>query len=162
MVSHTQSIDTPVSRRRFLAWSWLAAGTALFLEVLWMLLVFFKPESKGFGGKITAGAPNEFPAGSITHIRQGRFYMVNVDGGFLALSHRCTHLGCTVPWKEEEKQFVCPCHGSVFDIRGNVLTGPAPRAFDLFPIEVVQNRLVVQTSAPIQRQQFEPTQLVRV
>ena len=38
------------------------------------------------------------------------------DGGFLALSSRCTHLGCSVPWDEKARTFPCPCHASTFDL----------------------------------------------
>jgi Rieske Fe-S protein len=37
----------------------------------------------------------------------------------------CTHIKCTVAWNESERSWDCPCHGSRFDIDGNVLTGPA-------------------------------------
>ena len=56
------------------------------------------------------------------------------DGGLLALSCKCTHLGCTVPWVEKEKKFLCPCHASAFDITGNVINSPAARALDTFPV----------------------------
>lgn len=45
------------------------------------------------------------------------------DGRFAALDLTCTHLGCRV--KATENGFTCPCHGSRFDSRGRVLTGPA-------------------------------------
>ena len=50
------------------------------------------------------------------------------NGGFLAMSRTCTHLGCTVPWVEDEGRFVCPCHSSVFDINGDVVDPPAFQA----------------------------------
>ena len=40
----------------------------------------------------------------------------------------CTHLGCTV--NHVGSGYKCPCHGSVFDEQGRVLSGPAPRALD--------------------------------
>src|SRR3989449_7369540 len=35
-------------------------------------------------------------------------------GELIVLSAVCTHLGCTVPWVEKEKKFICPCHLGVF------------------------------------------------
>ena len=50
----------------------------------------------------------------------------------LILNSRCTHLGCTVNWKEEAKAFLCPCHDAKFDSAGTVLGGPPPRPLDRF------------------------------
>jgi len=50
----------------------------------------------------------------------------------LILNSRCTHLGCTVNWKEEANAFLCPCHDAKFDMQGKVLDGPPPRPLDRF------------------------------
>ncbi|MFD7658689.1 FAD-dependent oxidoreductase [Actinosynnema sp. NPDC059797] len=47
------------------------------------------------------------------------------DGGVHAVSARCTHLGCLVRFNDAERSWDCPCHGSRFDVDGNVLEGPA-------------------------------------
>jgi glycine/D-amino acid oxidase-like deaminating enzyme/nitrite reductase/ring-hydroxylating ferredoxin subunit len=47
------------------------------------------------------------------------------DGGLHAVSLRCTHLGCLVRFNAAERSWDCPCHGSRFDVDGNVLEGPA-------------------------------------
>jgi Rieske Fe-S protein len=44
-----------------------------------------------------------------------------------AMSATCTHLGCQVRWDGDGKRFRCPCHGGVFDVSGNVVSGPPPR-----------------------------------
>lgn len=41
------------------------------------------------------------------------------------LSRTCPHAGCEVDYKEGQEEFECPCHGSKFDIEGNVIAGPA-------------------------------------
>ena len=50
----------------------------------------------------------------------------------LILNSRCTHLGCTVNWKAEDKVFLCPCHDAKFSLEGTVLGGPPPRPLDHF------------------------------
>jgi glycine/D-amino acid oxidase-like deaminating enzyme/nitrite reductase/ring-hydroxylating ferredoxin subunit len=47
------------------------------------------------------------------------------DGALHAVSSRCTHLGCQVVWNAAERTWDCPCHGSRFDVDGDVLNGPA-------------------------------------
>jgi Rieske Fe-S protein len=56
------------------------------------------------------------------------------EGEFIALSLRCTHLGCSINWEENKKRFICPCHSSAFDISGEVLNPPASRALDYYPV----------------------------
>lgn len=46
-------------------------------------------------------------------------------GRIHACSAVCPHLGGLVRWNAAEKTWDCPCHGSRFNWRGNVLNGPA-------------------------------------
>jgi cytochrome b6-f complex iron-sulfur subunit len=39
----------------------------------------------------------------------------------------CTHFGCIVKWRQEEKDFYCPCHAGIFAPDGTVLAGPPPK-----------------------------------
>lgn len=62
--------------------------------------------------------------------RETVFLVWDGDKAVHALSATCTHLGCQVRWDGTSKRFRCPCHGGVFDERGNVVDGPPPRALD--------------------------------
>jgi carotenoid phi-ring synthase / carotenoid chi-ring synthase len=44
-----------------------------------------------------------------------------------AMSRRCTHAGCTVEWSQASTQFLCPCHGGVFDRDGRPRSGPSTK-----------------------------------
>lgn len=71
-------------------------------------------------------------------------YLVITDGPHIAeyaISATCTHFGCTVAWKSEQKRFVCPCHGSQFDDQGRVVHGPARRNLGLLTTVVKQNQV---------------------
>lgn len=50
----------------------------------------------------------------------------------LILNSRCTHLACTVNWREDAQAFVCPCHDAQFSKEGAVLGGPPPRPLDRY------------------------------
>jgi glycine/D-amino acid oxidase-like deaminating enzyme/nitrite reductase/ring-hydroxylating ferredoxin subunit len=51
-------------------------------------------------------------------------------GELHAVSPVCTHLKCFVKWNGSEKSWDCPCHGSRYDMKGEVLTGPAVKNLD--------------------------------
>ena len=156
--------ETP--RRDFLGRLWKILGVVALLEFFGVGLAFLAPkreaEKEGaFGGVITAGPVDRFAPDTVTAFRQGHFYLACLpDGGLLALSRKCTHLGCSVPWVAVEKRFICPCHASVFDIRGNVANPPAPRALDLFPVRIVNGVVRVDTGKALKRERFEKSQAV--
>lgn len=155
-----------VSRRNFFNLLWGLLGLAALVELVWIAISFLRPslprtEGARADSVIPAGAVESFAAGSVTAFQRGQFYLVRLDnGGLLALSCKCTHLGCTVPWVEKEKKFLCPCHASAFDITGNVIAAPAPRALDLFPVTIENNVVKVNTSRRIKRSGFDAAQPV--
>ena len=149
------------TRRKFLTAAWGVATVALFAQAGVAMSEYLKPAVKagGFGGEVIAGKPEEFKPGTVSRVLEGHFYVSRLeDGGFLAMWWRCTHLGCTVPWRNDENEFHCPCHGSLFNQKGEVLGGPAPRPLDLFPMKLVDGNLVVNTGDPIARAAFDPSQ----
>jgi len=52
-------------------------------------------------------------------------YVNIIDDKIMVLSDRCTHLGCVIRYDPISRQFVCPCHGSKFDLEGKRISGPA-------------------------------------
>ncbi len=111
---------------------------------------------------------NWFEAGNIRFFKNNKvypfgsqqFYISRLeDGGLLAISTKCTHLGCTVQFNTNKDKFVCPCHASAFDKYGEVLSPPATRALDIYPIEIREDRVLVDVSRPIKRTQYEANQL---
>lgn len=159
----TKKNENTVSRRSFMGLAWAALGGIAVLEAGVFSVVYMKPRlSEGeFGNVITVGPVTDFPPGSVTLVTNGKFYLSRLeDGGFLSLFQRCTHLGCNVPWMQKENRFICPCHNSQFDVRGEVLSPPAPRAMDLFQTTIEDNIIKVDTGKVITRDHFEPSQVV--
>jgi len=153
------------SRRSFLNILWLSLGLVALVEFITVAFAFLRPDkSKALREKsdaiVSAGALDQFMPDSVTAFVRGRFYLARLaDGGFLALSRKCTHLGCTVPWLAKEQKFICPCHGSAFDITGNVISPPAPRALDMYPV-LIENEIVkVDTGNPLKRSEFRADQV---
>jgi len=151
------------SRRSFVAKLWLALGGAALAEYVWLGVEFLRPRRVSAETElVVAGAVDRFEPGSVTAFPAGRFYLARLeDGGFMALSRECTHLGCTVPWVDEKSRFVCPCHASSYDIRGDVVSPPAPRPLDLLPVRIENGLVKVDTRSLIERHAFDPSQVAR-
>ena len=152
-------------RRAFLRLAWVGLGLAAVGEAAWIVASFLKPRPKpvtNAGSLVVAGPMEKFAPGSVTAFPAGKFYLVRLaDGGFLALHRQCTHLGCSVPWDEAAGRFACPCHASLFDLRGDVLAPPAPRPRDLFAVRIENGIVKVDVSAPIRRSAYDASQVTR-
>ena len=64
--------------------------------------------------------------GKILELRGQRVAAYRDDDGQVTVrSAVCTHMACIVDWNEAERTWDCPCHGSRFKPKGEVLAGPA-------------------------------------
>lgn len=159
-----ESHPTPdtLSRRDFIKLGLGALAAVAAAEAGVIGLLFLKPRTLdgAFGGVVVAGSAESFPPGSVTPFPDGRFFLVRMpNGGFLALYRRCPHLGCTVHWQEADRTFFCPCHASHFDVYGDVINPPAAAALSLFPIDIRNGDVRVDTAGVIQRDHYLPWQL---
>ena len=153
------------SRRGFLTKALLGLGILALANFIGVAITFLNSrkqpkQTDGLSDLVKAGAIEDFAKGSVTAFVKGRFYLVRMEeGGFLAVSRTCTHLGCAIHWNEEEHRFLCPCHSSAFGISGDVLKPPATRALDIYPIVIENGIVIVDTAKPAKRKRFAPSQL---
>lgn len=68
-------------------------------------------------------------------VKVGSAWVLRLEGRLVAFSTVCPHLGCAIDYDPKARNFVCPCHNSVFDREGNVVHGPAPRPMDRLDVE---------------------------
>lgn len=145
-----------VPRRGILAIFGLGTMSLLTLQALVAFVVFFWPRKRGaFGSVISMGDADDYAVGSVTYKIDGKFYLVRLAQGFIALFQTCPHLGCTVPWREtftwdyEGKDitglFRCPCHGSTYLPNGQLIYGPAPRPLDYMTTRIDNGEVLVDT-----------------
>lgn len=66
------------------------------------------------------------------------------QNNLVAVNPTCTHAGCTVEWKSDTNKFVCPCHGSEFNIDGKVHTAPATTPLTTYAVKVEGDSVLIQ------------------
>lgn len=146
-VAHRPDIlwdEKSLSRRRLLEagfWTLAGAGGIATVGVAGRYLVGDSLEPKDQKW-VDVGAVTDLEPGKIHRVnysvkakdawrnteRQGVVYASTEDGEtFVVFDATCTHLGCSVQWKEEDNHFTCPCHAGIFSREGEVLEGPPPR-----------------------------------
>ena len=135
------------SRRDFLRSGWKLSGALLIGAATYTGYEALRPLASGAGGaKITVGKTSSFATDTSTYVSAGRMYIVNANDYLFALSQKCPHLGCHVPYCESSGRFECPCHGSIYDLAGEYITGPAPRGMDRYKVTIEADNVVVDTS----------------
>ena len=152
------------NRRSFLRKIWKGLGVLASFEVASVFFGFLFSGKENDESKpkqiYDAGNVNSFQPDTVTAFRGGRFFLARLkDGGFIALSLRCTHLGCSINWEESKKRFICPCHSSSFAINGEVENPPAPTALDYFPIKIENGIVKVDIGTKLRRNRFNKSQV---
>jgi Rieske Fe-S protein len=106
-----------------------------------------------------AGPIDQFKApGVYTDFRATKAVFLVSDGKvLLAFNATCTHSGCTTQWEPDKKDFLCPCHKSVFGLDG-VVVGKAPAKR---PLERLAVTLVAGVPGQAKVVQIDPTQRFR-
>ncbi|MBM2809447.1 MAG: hypothetical protein HW416_206 [Chloroflexi bacterium] len=114
-------------------------------------------------GKIVAGRIEDFPLGSVTHNKQGKFFVVRLADGFLALNQTCTHMQCNVAYQPEHYRFYCACHYRKFTRTGDQIEikQDVP-PLHVYAIEFVKGEVVVDTDRSIPRSRDVVDQMVAV
>lgn len=161
MAEDKKPTEQELSRRKFLTlvgqcagWGGIAAslggvgvGTLKYL----VPNVLYEPSSI-----FKIGKPADYGVGVDTRLMKERqVWVVRNERGIYVLVGICRHLGCTPNWFPDQQRFRCPCHGSIYDMQGNVRGGPAPRTLwrSGVSLDAVDGQIVVNFN---QRQDPDP------
>lgn len=107
------------------------------------------------GSAFPAGTASSFPQGQSTKIEDVDVFIFHTEEGYAAISAECTHMSCAVE-KTEGGNFECPCHGSVFGARGEVLDGPAESPLTWFAVTIEGDKVVVDPTRVVDAGTFTP------
>jgi len=119
--------------------------------------VFFKILASALGFSALSAIPTLVDKNSIRHNKKTSIDIsainrpVNFIGNFIitkklnnlnVFSARCPHLGCNIN-NYKDNIIICPCHGSHFDLEGNVLRGPATKPLKKFVYLIESDKIII-------------------
>jgi Rieske Fe-S protein len=123
------------------------------------LVSFFYPAFKFMN-------PPDIPEASVNEVSAGKVHDLKPNSGKIvkfgslpvllvrttetewrAFSGVCTHLNCTVQYKESSHQIWCACHNGLYNLNGQVVSGPPPRPLEAYSVHFRGDEVVVSRSA---------------
>lgn len=144
-----QDVHLPVPERRRFLRTLLGTGViASIASFLYPVLKYLSPpptvelsSDLVVAGKVGDLKPN---SGKLFHFgsRPGLLIM-DAAGQYRAMSATCTHLGCTVQYREDLHEVWCACHNGMYDLNGRNVSGPPPRPLELYDVHLRGDDIVV-------------------
>ena len=137
-----------ISRRSFLD-RLLGLGVLAWLgSVIYPVVEYFKtpPQGEAEVTSVVATKIQNMKPNSGLVFRFGREPAILVsgpDGKLRAFSATCTHLQCTVQYRNDLQKIYCACHNGMYDLNGRNIAGPPPRPLTEFQVTVKGDDVVV-------------------
>jgi Rieske Fe-S protein len=145
--------QAPVVSRRGLL-DWLLSGSALSLAaaILYPVIRYVTPPrvTEGVTSSVVAAKVGEIAPNGAKIFRFGSrpgILVRTAAGEWRAFSAVCTHLECTVQYREDIERIWCACHNGQFDLSGKNVAGPPPRPLDRFNVVISGDDVVVSLEA---------------
>jgi Rieske Fe-S protein len=148
-ISPGQQQLAPVPRRKFvevlLGSGFLATAAAFIYPVLRYLV---PPKASDLGSdSVVAGRVGELKPNSGKIFRFGSrpgLLIRTASGEYRALSATCTHLSCTVQYRDDLREVWCACHNGKYNLDGRNISGPPPRPLEAFDVQVRGEEIFVR------------------
>lgn len=141
-----------VSRRSFVDWLLGIGAVGSAVSFLYPVLRFVLPPpvAEAIEQTVVAAKVDELPPNTSKIFKFGRrpALLVHTPAGELrAFDGICTHLNCTVQYREDFGQIWCACHNGFYDLTGKNISGPPPRPLPTLSVAVRGDEIVVSRDA---------------
>jgi nitrite reductase/ring-hydroxylating ferredoxin subunit len=142
-----------IEGRRNLIRGLLGGGfMASLVSFLYPVLRFMSPPSmpEATVNEVTAGRIQDLKpnSGKIVKFGSRPVLLIRVnETEWRAFSAICTHLNCTVQYQDQIRRIWCACHNGYYDLNGNVVSGPPPRALEEYVARVRGDEVVISRRA---------------
>ncbi len=145
---------SPFERRSFLNWFLGTSVGAFLVSALYPVTRFLIPpkveESSAASVTLDLKAAEVKPnSGRIFKFGKQPGILVRTPAGELrAFTAICTHLACTVQYREDLQHIWCACHNGHYDpVSGKNIAGPPPRPLERYAVNVRAEKIVVSRSS---------------
>ena len=139
-------------RRNLIRWLLGGGVTASLISFLYPAIKFMDPP------EVSEASVNEVPAGKVSDLKPNSGKIVKFgslpvllvrisESEWRAFSAVCTHLNCTVQFKDSSRQIWCACHNGLYNLNGQVVSGPPPKPLEPYDVHVRGEQLVVARRA---------------
>ena len=140
------------SRRGLFGWLLGGGFTASLAAFTYPVFRFMNPPDlpEAAVNEASVGTASEFGVNTGRIVRFGSRPVLLIRTGeteWRAFSGTCTHLDCTVQYREDSRQIWCACHNGLYDINGRVLSGPPPNPLEPFTVHIRGDEVVVSREA---------------
>jgi len=141
-----------VSRRSLLDWLLSGSLVSFAAAVLYPVIRYVTPPkiAEGVTSSVVAAKVSEVAPNSAKIFRFGSrpgILVRTASGEWRAFSAVCTHLQCTVQYRQDRELIWCACHNGEFDLSGKNVSGPPPRPLDRFNVVISGDDVVVSLEA---------------
>lgn len=139
----------PLSRKRFVDWLLGTSVGGFLVAVLYPVARYIVPPDvpeSAVSSVTLPMRPDDVPPNSGTIFKFGDRpgILVRTPAGELrAFSARCTHLDCTVQFRDDLSHIWCACHNGHFDLNGRNIQGPPPEPLQAYDVNVRGDQIVV-------------------
>lgn len=137
------------TRRKFVNWLLGTSAAGYLAAVVYPIGRYLIPPPAGESSASSVTLPFPPDDVAVNSARAFRFgnkpgILVRTETGELrAFSAICTHLDCTVQYRDDISRIWCACHNGHFDLTGRNVQGPPPRPLDAYDVNVRGEEIVV-------------------
>jgi Rieske Fe-S protein len=121
--------------------------TSIISAIYPVLRYLIPPPVADLGGdEVVAGKVGDLKPNGSKIVRFGTrpaLLLLTADGEYRAISAVCTHLSCTVQYRNDLHQIWCACHNGLYDLNGRNISGPPPRPLEAYQVHVRGDEIVI-------------------
>lgn len=139
-------------RRSLIRWLLGGGFIASIVSFLYPAVKFMSPP------EVPEAAVNEVEAGNTADLKPNSGKIVKFgtrpvllirasETEWKAFSGICTHLNCTVQYRDDSRQIWCACHNGYYDLNGRVVSGPPPRPLEEYTVRLRGDEIVIARQA---------------